>query len=113
PPQLVGSRLDIRDVDVGDAAVGRRLAFGEADLGGAAHEPCPAALVVHVRLHEPEPLLVEAHARIQVAHRVPDDHSASPGYSSVAFNVCRKPAPAAPSTARWSHVSVSVSIGRT
>src|SRR5918992_164963 len=109
-------RLQVLDVDVRDAAL-LRLALRERDLHPAALEARPAAVGVEVRLGEGEHVAVERAAPVEVANVVPDDraraHSASPGSSRNAFTVPRNSDATAPSTARWSHVSVIVIVGRT
>src|SRR4029079_19779716 len=93
-----------------DAAL-LRLALGERDLHLPALEPGPPRLPVDERLLEPQRLAVERASRVEVAHAVPDGHSARAGLSTSCFSVRRKSAPTAPSIARWSHVSVNVISG--
>src|ERR671936_160712 len=114
--QPVGLGLDVVDIDRRDARLLVRLAFGERDLHPPALEARPAPLVVDVRLRDPELLRVERAPRLEVAHVVPDlnrHQSIRPGSSRKALTVLRKSAAVAPSSERWSHVSVSVISGRT
>src|SRR5262249_18156938 len=115
--QALGLGLQVLNVDGGDAAF-LRLAFGERDLHGTALELGPAAVGVEVRLCEAELRGVEAARVVEIAHPVPDSrrhgnrrYSARPGISKKPLSVRRNRAPSAPSTARWSHVSVMLIIG--
>src|SRR5581483_7303000 len=112
--QSVCLRLDVLDVDGRNRAVGIRLALGDRDLHAAAFELRPLLVEVDGGLLEAEQAAVEVPARFEVADVVPDPHQiASAGSSRNVFSVRRKSAAGAPSTARWSTVSVSVSSGRT
>src|SRR4051812_1102661 len=113
-PQPVRLRLHVLDVHVRDPAL-LRLPLGERDLHRPALEPGPAAVPVDVRLLEAELVAVEGAAGVEIPHSVPDGHlyNASAGSSRKVLTVRRKSAASAPSTARWSTVSVRVSIGRT
>src|SRR4029079_16702138 len=93
-----------------DAAL-LRLALGERDLHLPALEPGPPRLPVDERLLEPERLAVDRASRVEIAHAVPDCHSARAGLSTSCFSVLRKSAQRAPSIARWSHVRVIVIVG--
>src|SRR5437763_16701055 len=76
----------------------------------------PALAEVDRRLLEAEGLAIETPRRVEVADVVPDlrgHQSARPGSSRNVFTVLRNSAPVAPSTARWSHVSVRISSGTT
>ena len=72
------------DVDVRHAAVGLRLAPREADLHLAVPELGPAARSIEVRLGEAKRLAVEAAARVEVAHVVPDRHGSPTAFASAA-----------------------------
>src|SRR5712691_5032987 len=97
-----------------DAAVFLRLALCEADLHSVALELRPGAIAVHIRLLEPELVLVERTSCLEVADVVPDRrHSARPGSSRKFLTSRRNSAPVAPSIARWSQVRVNSSRGRT
>src|SRR5262249_54231394 len=112
--ELICRGLDVRDVDVRDAAVLLRLPLGEPDLHRAALELRPPVVGIEERLREAELVPVERAAPVEVPHVVPDGHyRARPGSSRSCFTVARNSAPVAPSTARWSHVSVSSMRGRT
>src|SRR5262249_51279269 len=112
--ELICRGLDVRDVDVRDAAVLLRLPLGEPDLHRAALELRPPVVGIEERLREAELVPVERAAPVEVPHVVPDGHyRARPGSSRNCFTVARNSAPVAPSTARWSHVSVSSMRGRT
>src|SRR3954454_19026872 len=115
--QLVGLDLHVRDVDHRDAALGR-LTLGERDAHRAVLELRPLVVPVDEGLLEAEHALVEIAAEVEIADEVPDArrrlaHSASAGSSTNCLTVRRKSAPWAPSTARWSTVSVIVIIGFT
>src|SRR5579884_376283 len=120
-PQPLGRGLHIVDVDVCNAAVRVGLADREADLHRPVHELRPPSRTVERDLGKAELVAIEPARRVELAHVVPDGHArnpnarhrASPGSSSDAVSVCRNSAPVAPSTARWSHVSVIVIVGRT
>src|SRR4029078_9837320 len=91
--------LQVIDVHVRDAAL-LGLALRDRDHHLAALQPGPALLPVDVCLLEAEGLAVERPARVEIAHAVPDGHSASAGLSTSCFSVRRKSAPTAPSIAR-------------
>ena len=100
-PKTFGLRLDVVDVDRGDASVLLRLALRDRDVHLSALELRPAAFVVDVRLLEAELAGVERASRLEVADVVPDaDHSASPGSSRSVFTFRRNSAALAPSAAR-------------
>src|SRR5205823_401803 len=114
PTQLVCDPFHVVDVDVRDAAVLLWLAFGKTDRGSVPLQRRPALFLVRRRLEKAELLDVERARRVEIAHVVPDRrHNASPGSSRNCFTVMRNWAPVAPSTARWSQVSVSSIRGRT
>src|SRR5687767_7204572 len=104
--------LHVLDLDVRDSPL-LRLAGRQRDLHAASLELRPAVGRVEHQLREAEAVAVEPARRVEVAHRVPDRHSARPGSSRNALTSSRNRAPSAPSTVRWSHVSVTVIVGRT
>src|SRR5215471_14455618 len=110
--------LEVAHIDMCDTGL-RRLALCEPDLHLTASEVRPARLEIDGDLLEPEHLPVETAALVEVADVVPDgrrhprSYRASPGSSRLSLSVRRKAAAGAPSTARWSNVPVSVTIGRT
>src|SRR5918994_6436748 len=110
--QARGLRLHVVDLDVRDAAL-LRLAGGQRDLHPAPLELRPTVVRVEHQLGEAKPVAIETARGVEVPHRVPDGQSARPGSSRNAFTSSRNRALSAPSTVRWSHVSVSVIIGRT
>src|SRR5439155_10321207 len=114
-PQLLCRRLHVVDVDRRDPTLGR-LALGERDQHLAVLELRPLVAPVDERLLEAQHTFVEVATDVEVANPVPDSgrrHNASAGSSTNCLTVRRKSAPAAPSTARWSTVSVIVIVGRT
>src|SRR4029079_5208281 len=110
--------LDVVDVDHRDAGVRVRLAVRDRDVHRTAGERRPALVEVHERLVEAEQALVEVAPAIEIGHLVDDarllSHAqrASAGSSTKDLTVRRKSAASAPSTARWSTVSVIVISGR-
>src|SRR5581483_992543 len=105
--------LDVVDVDRRHCAVRIRLALDDRDPHAVPLELRPLVLEIHVRLLEPEHAAVEVASGLEVADVVPDAHqSARAGSSRKLFRVRRNSAAGAPSTARWSTVSESVSTGR-
>src|SRR4051794_8141292 len=114
--QLVGLDLHVGDVDHRDAPFAR-LTLGERNAHRSVLELRPLVVPVDEGLLEAEHALVESAAEVEIADEVPDArrrlaHSARAGSSTNCLTVRRKSAPSAPSTARWSTVSVIVSIGR-
>src|SRR5262249_57778189 len=95
------------------AALG--LALRDRGLRLAARQPPPAVLLVHELLLEPERARPELPRSPEVADPVPDDRvqSIRPGSSRKSFTLLRKSAAVAPSSARWSQVSVSDMSGAT
>ena len=89
------------------------LPLGERDLGAAVDEPRPAVGLVHVRLLEAERPAVERPGCVEVLDAEPDRrHRARPGSSRNCLTVRRNSDAVAPSTVRWSQVSVSSRTGR-
>src|SRR5207249_215311 len=109
--QALGFTLHVGDRDHGNAALLVRLPFAQIHLGISVTEEGPAPLLVELLLLEPQRLDEERATRVEVADAVPDHsflHSISPGSSRNALRSSRNSAAGAPSTARWSHVSVAV-----
>ena len=96
----------------------RRLTFGERDAHRAVLELRPLVVPVDERLVEPEHALVEVATPVEVADEVPDPWRSC--WITARGRALRRTAsrcagsrrPSAPSTARWSTVSVIVIIGR-
>src|SRR4029453_4597919 len=111
--QAVGFRLDVGDLQGGDdlflaalAAAAFELALGEGEFEAVSHHAGPAVLLVLVDLLEPERALVEVLGRFEIRDPVPDVHRARPGSSRNDLTVARNSDAVAPSTERWSIVSV-------
>src|SRR5918995_733134 len=111
-PQARRFVLHVLDLDVRDSPR-FRLAGRQRALQAAPFQLRPAVGGVEHQLREAEPVAVELPRRVEVADRVPDRQSARPGSSRSAFTSSRNRAPSAPSTVRWSQVSVTVIIART
>src|SRR5918994_6336438 len=107
-----GLLLHVVDLDVRDSPL-LRLASRQRDLHPTSLQLRPALARVEHQLGEAQPVAVELPRRVEVAHGVPDRQSARPGSSRNALTSSRNRAPSAPSTVRWSQVSVTVIIGRT
>ena len=93
-----------------------RIALTERNQHLPMLELRPLVIEVDKRFVEAEQSFVEVPSPVEVSDEIPDAshvYNASAGSSTNCFSVRRKAAPSAPSTARWSTVSVIASIGRT
>src|SRR5829696_498791 len=110
--QAVGLGFQIFDLESGDhlflapLAATLELALGEGDLEAVTDHPRPPVLLVFVDLFKAERALVEVLRRLEIGDAVPDVHSARPGSSRNDLTVARNSDAVAPSTERWSMVSV-------